>query len=131
MQHNQGPCSIEDYFIEQTKDAKPDKDLDFNSILDFLVNKYQLQVHRGKWPALTNPRDRRNAPPSFGAAAVHLSQANTLVENLANVRTRKPLRPNSGRPNRNANGKAPSGSSSATVQTSNRSGNSTDRKSVV
>ena len=126
MHQQLGPCQIEDYLMTQTKAAGVDKDLDYSSILATVLNNYQLLVHRGKWPAANNRRDRGAAPPSFGASAVHLSEANALVENLSHIKSRRPLRPHTGRPKRFDK---PGSGSSATVKTSNKSGTNAAKRS--
>ena len=118
MHQQKGPCQTEDNLLEQTETDGPDKGLDYVSILNYVLDKYQVLVHRGKWPAANTPRDKGAAPPAFGAASVHLSEANALLQNFDSVKAKRPLRPHAGRPR--PPGKTTS--SSATVRTSNKSG---------
>ena len=133
MQHQLGPCQIEDYLVEQTRTAGPDQKLDRKSVFDSLVNDCQLLVHSGLWSAANNPQDKGAAPPSFGAAHVHHTQtnaqANVLVENLKSVTQRKPLRPRSSQRPYQPNRARQPGHGSATVRTSNRSNGRSDHPS--
>lgn len=73
MEHQIGPCEIEDVFKDHTRTGNINKNLDFQSILSMTKEMYQTQLNRNRWPAASNPKDKGAPHPSFGAAAVHLA----------------------------------------------------------